>query len=100
MSALYDNSKAATWLSFFAYFYGAAVEGVFRDENPDPIREKEREGKRERERCSRLLKLIHRRVTTLTTPHFIYFTWLQLSNRLSVSSSEPYQETITAHMNI
>lgn len=101
--ALYGNSYAVNWLCFFAYFCGAAVEVVFEDENPDPIRKKEREAERGREReiCSRPIKLIRRKeVTTLTTPYFVYLTWLQLSSQLSVLFSEPSQETISAHMNI
>lgn len=101
--ALYGNSYAVNWLCFFAYFCCAAVEVVFEDENPDPIRKKEREAERGREReiCSRPIKLIRRKeVTTLTTPYFVYLTWLQLSSQLSVLFSEPSQETISAHMNI
>lgn len=52
------------------------MEVVFEDENPDPIRKKEREAERGREReiCSRPIKLIRRKeVTTLTTPYFVYF---------------------------
>lgn len=101
--ALYGNSYAVNWVCFFAYFCGAAVEVVFEDENPDPIQKKEREAERGREReiCSRPIKLIRRKeVTTLTTPYFVYLTWLQLSSQLSVLFSEPSQETISAHMNI
>lgn len=101
--ALYGNSYAVNWLCFFAYFCCAAVEVVFEDENPYPIRKKEREAERGREReiCSRPIKLIRRKeVTTLTTPYFVYLTWLQLSSQLSVLFSEPSQETISAHMNI
>lgn len=75
--ALYGNSYAVNWLCFFAYFCCAAVEVVFEDENPDPIRKKEREAERGREReiCSRPIKLIRRKeVTTLTNPYCLF--WL------------------------